>query len=25
VLAYQRGVADRNELIRLADLAIDEQ
>lgn len=25
VLAYQRGVADRDELIRLADLAIDEQ
>lgn len=25
VLAYQRGVADRNKLIRLADLAIDDQ
>lgn len=25
ILAYKRGVVDRHELIRLADIAVDEQ
>lgn len=25
ILAYQRGIVDRHELVRLADVAVDEQ